>query len=109
MPIPEKHVFVCTQARPPGHPRSSCADRNCGEVFEEFMWQLQNRPDLFGKVLITATGCIGPCSEGPTVLVYPEAFMYGGVKKDDVGRIFDEHLVGNAPIQSLKMSEEFWG
>ena len=26
MPKPEKHVFICSQARPAGHPRGSCAE-----------------------------------------------------------------------------------
>lgn len=108
MPKPEKHVFVCTQARPMGHPRSSCAEKNAAEVMEEFLWQLQQR-DAFNRVQVTATGCMGPCSEGPTVLVYPEGIMYGGVKKEDVSAIFDEHLLGDKPVERLFMSKEFWG
>lgn len=107
MPKPEKHVFVCTQQRPIGHPRSSCAERDCAIVMEEFLWQNQQR-ELFNKVQVTATGCMGPCSDGPTVLVYPEGVMYGGIKKDDVGTIFDEHLVNNRPVESLLMNDEVW-
>jgi (2Fe-2S) ferredoxin len=91
MPKPEKHVFICTQSRPPGHPRSSCGDRGCNAVYEEFLWQLQNR-NLFNRVQVTATGCMGPCSEGPSVLVYPEGVMYSGVGKGDVNEIYEQHL-----------------
>ena len=108
MPKPQKHVFVCTQSRPPGHPRSSCADQGCGAVYEEFLWQLQNR-NLFNKVQVTATGCMGPCGEGPSVLVYPEGVMYGGVKKVDVATIYEEHLQHGKPVESLLVSKEFWG
>lgn len=107
MPKPEKHVFVCTQSRPMGHPRSSCSEKGCNTVMEEFLWQMQQR-ELFNKVQVTATGCMGPCSEGPTVLVYPEGVMYGGVKKDDVATIFDQHLVGGEPVASLLMTPDFW-
>jgi (2Fe-2S) ferredoxin len=108
MPKPEKHVFVCTQARPPGHPRPSCSQKGCSEVFDEFLWHLQQR-NLFDKVQVTATGCMGPCSEGPSVLVYPEGVMYGALTKDDVAAIFDEHLVGGQPVERLVMAAEFWG
>ncbi len=108
MPKPEKHVFVCTQSRPAGHPRPSCSQKGCAEVFEEFLAQLQRR-NLFDKVQVTATGCMGPCSEGPSVLVYPEGVMYGGLGKDDVATVFDEHLVGGEPVQRLFMAPEFWG
>lgn len=107
MPRPERHVLVCTQARPPGHPRSSCANKGCAAVYEEFLYQLQQR-ELFGKVQITSTGCMGPCSEGPSVLVYPEGVMYAGVKREDVAEIYDQHLVGGAKIDRLEMSREFW-
>jgi len=101
------HVFVCTQQRPPGHPRSSCGQHGCAAVYEEFLWQLQQR-DLSNSIQVTATGCMGPCSEGPSVLVYPEGVMYAKVEKDRVAEIFDQHLVGGNPIESLKVSPEFW-
>jgi len=108
MPKPEKHVFVCTQQRPLGHPRSSCDEKQCAEVMEEFLWQVQQR-ELFNRVQVTAAGCMGPCSEGPTVLVYPEGVMYSGVSKDAVNAIIDEHLLGDQPVESLLTPSEFWG
>lgn len=107
MPKPEKHVFVCVQNRPPGHPRSSCAQKNCAEVAEEFFLQQQQRQS-FEKVQVTTTGCLGPCSEGPSVLVYPEGIMYGGLTKGDVATIFDEHLENDKPVEKLFVSKEFW-
>ena len=108
MAKPQKHVFVCTQGRPPGHPRSSCADKGCGAIYEEFLWTLQQR-NLFNRVQVTATGCMGPCSEGPSVLVYPEGIMYARVQKEDVAAIFAEHLEGDQPLERLQVSREFWG
>ncbi|GAB6054542.1 NAD(P)H-dependent oxidoreductase subunit E [Magnetospira thiophila] len=108
MPKPEKHVFVCTQNRPQGHPRGSCTQQGCTEVMEEFLQQLQNR-DLFEKIQVTATGCMGPCPAGATVLVYPEGIMYGRVSKDDVAAIFDEHLLQDKPVERLRMPADIWG
>ncbi|MES9990906.1 MAG: (2Fe-2S) ferredoxin domain-containing protein [Candidatus Thiodiazotropha sp.] len=108
MPKPLKHVFVCVQNRPPGHPRPSCSQKQCAEVAEEFFTHLQQR-QLFDKVQVTTTSCLGPCSEGPSVLVYPEGVMYGGVSKDDVAAIFDEHLQNDQPLERLQVSKEFWG
>ena len=74
---------------------------------DEFFTQMQTR-DLFNRFQVTATGCLGPCTEGPTVLVYPEGIMYGGVTKEDVSAIFDEHLLQDKPVERLYMTEEFW-
>jgi (2Fe-2S) ferredoxin len=107
MPRPLKHVFVCSQQRPPGHPRGSCTEKGCREVLDEFYFQLQQR-QCFDKVAVTATGCIGPCGSGPSVLVYPESVMYGGVTKDDVNAIFDEHLLGDTPVARLMVPADIW-
>ena len=108
MPKPEKHVFICVQNRPPGHPRGSCSERGCADVMDEFLFQLQQR-NCYDKIAITNTGCIGPCGSGPNVLVYPEGIMYGGVNKEDVNEIFESHLLGDAPVERLKVPEEIWG
>ncbi len=107
MPRPEKHDFICSQTRPPGHPRGSCSEKGCRAVLDEFNFQFQQR-QCFDKIAITATGCIGPCGNGPSVLVYPEGVMYGGVTKDDVGAIFDEHLLGGTPVERLKVPADIW-
>ena len=107
MPRPEKHVFVCMQNRPEGHPRPACAHKNCAEVAEAFYAKLQET-QLFDKIQVTTSGCLGPCSEGPSVLVYPEGIMSGGVGKDDVTEIFSEHLQNDRPVERLLVSKELW-
>jgi (2Fe-2S) ferredoxin len=107
MPRPEKHVFVCTQSRPPGHPRGSCTEKGAGDVMGEFGQQFEQK-GLWGKYLLTSTGCIGACDAGPVVLVYPEGIMYGNVTPADVTAIIDEHLLGNTPIERLKVPGDVW-
>lgn len=107
MPKPKKHILVCTQARPDGHPRGSCQEKGCVGVFNAFMAQFQNR-NLFQDYLLTSTGCLGPCTAGPSVLVYPEGVMYGGVKMEDVTTIIDQHLLGDQPVEWLKVPPQVW-
>ena len=107
MPRPEKHVFICTQNRPAGHPRGSCAASGCGDVINEFMNEIQSR-NLFEKIALTNTGCLGPCGIGPSVLVYPEGILYAKVKKSDVKTIIDQHLLGNEPVTELLAPADIW-
>lgn len=107
MPRPEKHIFVCTQNRPAGHPRGSCAASGCAEVMNEFMLEIQQR-NLFDKVALTNTGCLGPCHLGPNVLVYPESILYGKVKKTDVKTIMEQHILGGTPVAALQLPTEVW-
>ncbi|MGY6274769.1 (2Fe-2S) ferredoxin domain-containing protein [Methylomonas sp. MgM2] len=107
MPRPEKHVFVCTQNRPQGHPRGSCGASGSADVMNEFMNEIQAR-NLFEKIGLTNTGCMGPCMMGPSVLVYPEGVMYGPVKKEHVKTIIEQHLLGGTPVESLIVPAEVW-
>jgi (2Fe-2S) ferredoxin len=60
------------------------------------------------ELAVTVTGCLGSCSEGPNVLVYPEGVMYAKVRKDDVDEIVEQPLVQDRSVERLLMSEEFW-
>ena len=108
MAKPEKHVFVCTQQRPPGHPRGSCGAMDSFSLFAALTMELDQR-GLYQKVQVTSTGCMGPCHKGPTVLVYPEGVMYAGMKQSDLSTFIEEPLVGGKPLQSLLMPQEDWG
>jgi (2Fe-2S) ferredoxin len=108
MPKPQKHVFVCTQNRPPGHQRGSCYEKNCVAVMEEFLQQLHQR-NLAETIAITNTGCLGPCSFGTSVLIYPDSVMYGKVTKEDVTEIYEKHLVNDEIVERLKVPEFVWG
>ena len=108
MPKPKKHVLVCVQGRPDGHPRSSCQEKGCGAVWQTFSDEFTARNLWASGFQLTNTGCLGPCHDGPTVLVYPEGVMYLGVSVDDVKEIIDEHLIADRPVERLRAPAEVW-
>ena len=107
MPKPKKHVFVCSQNRPPGHPRGSCVQKGGSELLQAFWQELQKR-NLFDSIAVSYTGCIGPCDMGPNVLVYPEGLLYVGVSAADIPEIFDSHLLGDKPVERLIAPAGIW-
>jgi (2Fe-2S) ferredoxin len=108
MPKPDKHVLICTNTRPPGHPKSCCTERGAQDLVTEFGRQLEQR-ELFGRIKITRTSCLGPCELGPSVLVYPDGVMYVGVTAADIAEIFDQHLLAGRPLERLLAPKEAWG
>jgi len=108
MSKPEKHVFVCSQTRPAGHPRGCCAQKGGNDLVQAFWKELQQR-NLYDKIAVTYSGCLGPCDGGPNVVVYPDGVMYSKVTKDDVTAIFDEHLLGGQPVERLQCPPTVWG
>lgn len=108
MPKPKKHVLVCVQGRPPGHPRGSCQANGCNAVYQAFMDEFQKQA-LWTDFLLTNTGCLGPCHLGPTVLVYPEGTLYTSVKTPaDVAEIITQHLKNDQPVARLLAPAEVW-
>jgi (2Fe-2S) ferredoxin len=107
MPRPARHVFVCSQQRPPGHPRGSCAAKGASSVLQA-LWAEQQKRNAYDQVAITYSGCLGPCDGGPNVLVYPEGVLYRGVTAADVVEIFDTHLEGGAVVERLRADAAVW-
>lgn len=108
MAKPEKFVFVCTNQRPPGHPRSSCTERGGRDILMRFAEQLEEK-GLFGKVSLVNAGCLGPCLDGPVVAVFPDNIWYKKLTSADVDEIVSKHLVGGEVVTSLEFTDDQWG
>lgn len=104
MPDWKHHVFVCTNKRPPGHPKGSCAERGANELLMALTDEVDRR-ELFETVKVNATNCLGPCRSGPTVVVYPENTWYAGVKASDVKELVQSHFVEGRKVARLQFTE----
>ncbi len=94
------HIFVCVNQRPAGHPKGDCASKQSRAVFQKFQEETEKR-QLWGTVAVNGTTCLGPCTTGPTVVIYPEGVWYAKVRPEDVEEIMDQHVVGGRPVQRL--------
>jgi (2Fe-2S) ferredoxin len=101
----EKHIFVCENKRPEGHPRGCCAEKGSLEVRELFKSRLKEL-GLNASVRANTSGCLDACEFGISVVIYPEQIWYGGVKKDDVEEIIQSHIIDNKPVERLKINNE---
>ncbi|MBF0367944.1 MAG: (2Fe-2S) ferredoxin domain-containing protein [Magnetococcales bacterium] len=99
---PKHHVFVCMNTRPEGHPRGSCGAVGAGSIRDAFANEMEKRA-LFEQIYLTGTSCMGPCDQGPTVVVYPEGVWYGRVKPTDITEIVEQHLLGGEPVARLRI------
>jgi (2Fe-2S) ferredoxin len=97
------HVFVCVNARPE-RGRPACAGRGSAELATQLAHAVLAR-GIGADVAVTTSGCLGPCFEGPNVVVYPEGVWYRGVGDDDVDEIV-EHLAGGAPVERLRRPDD---
>jgi (2Fe-2S) ferredoxin len=108
MSLYSKHILVCLNQRPPGHPRGSCGEHRAMDVLARFQMLVAER--LPGeRVRANGSTCLGVCELGPVVVVYPEGIWYKGVRPEDVEEIFEKHIVGGEPVERLRIRESDLG
>jgi (2Fe-2S) ferredoxin len=95
------HVFCCTNRRPAGHPRGSCADKG-SEGLRDYM---KDRAKALGlkNVRINSAGCLDRCELGPSVVIYPEGVWYSAPTEQDIDEILQKHLVEGGRVERLML------
>lgn len=101
----DKHIFVCENIRPKGHPRGCCSEKGSKEI-RALLKKRLSELGLKSKVRANATGCLDACEYGVTVLVYPEQIWYGGVTLNDVEEIIQLHIIKGNPIKRLMIKDK---
>ena len=64
------------------------------------------RDGLSEKVAIVKTGCFGLCAEGPIIMVQPGNYMYTQVTPEDLDAIWECHIKGGSPVETLISQNE---
>jgi (2Fe-2S) ferredoxin len=108
MPDPKlyyaRHVFCCTNTRPPGHPRGCCMEKGS----EKLRNYLKARAKEAGlkDVRINAAGCLDRCELGPTMVIYPEGVWYTYRNTADLDEILQTHLIEGRRVERLMLHPE---
>ena len=94
------HVFFCLNQRPNGE--ACCQDKDAEAAFDHMKARVKKLGlSGEGKVRINRSGCLDRCSEGPIMVIYPEAVWYTFVDNDDIDEIVESHLVNNQVVKRL--------
>lgn len=96
------HIFICTNERPAGHPRSCCKTKNAEELILTFKQEIA-KAGIAGQVRAQKAGCLDTCEFGPSVVIYPDNVWYGKVTPQDVPEIVQSHLVLANPVKRLQI------
>lgn len=95
-----KHVFLCTNQKAAG---KKCCANSGGELFFEHMKAKLLELELHGpsKIRVSKTACLGRCSEGPCIVIYPEGVWYTYNTLADIDEIIDSHLIAGKIVDRL--------
>jgi (2Fe-2S) ferredoxin len=107
MPKPERHLLVCTNARPPGNPKGSCGEKGSEDLFDRLKSMVKDR-GLARRVIVNRTSCLKHCSRGITVAVYPDNVWYARVTAENLPEIVESHLENGRPVERLFMDDIPW-
>jgi (2Fe-2S) ferredoxin len=100
MPGFTHHIFVCGNARKPGHPRGCCDPTGEGPLREALKRELK-AAGVGARVRANQAGCLDQCEHGPTLVIYPQGVWYGGVTLADVPRIVARTVVAGEVLDDL--------
>lgn len=86
MTKPTHHIFVCGSFRPTGA-QGVCHKKQSAALLQFFEQEASDR-GLDG-VMVSSTGCLKVCEQGPVVIVYPQNVWYKSVNEEAADAILD--------------------
>lgn len=97
-----KHVLLCTNQKAAG---KQCCAGSGGEEFFTYMKSRLLELDMHGpgKIRVSKSGCLGRCSSGPCIVIYPEGIWYSYSSFADIDEIINSHLISGVIAQELEI------
>ncbi len=87
MKKPDRVILVCCSFRQGTDPRGKCQRKGGPGLLPLLHEELADRG--IDNVLISSTGCLNACDDGPIMAVYPEGYWYGQVDEERLEQILD--------------------
>ena len=103
-PFYSAHLFVCTNRRPDGHAKGSCAARG-SEKLRDYMKARAKELGL-ASVRVNSAGCLDRCEHGPCLVIYPEGVWYRVDSPADVDQVLERHVRDGGRVPELMLPPE---
>ena len=100
-PFYKFHVFICTNQRAAGHPRSCCADRGAVGLRDYMKTRVKELGIPFQR--INTAGCMERCELGPAMVIYPEGVWYTFENEADIDEILERHVRKGERVERLML------
>lgn len=79
----EVHIMVCQNTRPDQPERVSCGGAISAKIAEELK-NFVDEQKLKVKVRVSTAKCLGPCAQGPNVMIYPQEIWFSKCGVDTI-------------------------
>lgn len=102
MEKPTYQILLCASFRVSGEPKGACHKKGSTDLLQYVEEEVLDRGL---DALITATGCMKQCEDGPVMVIQPLNQWYGGVDSEQaVDAILDALEDGGSCEEYLKAS-----
>ena len=80
MQKPDHHIFVCASFRGT-EAKGKCIKKDSMQLIPYLEEEISDRGI---SAMVSTTGCLKYCEEGPVMIVYPQGYWYKEVKSQEV-------------------------
>ncbi len=81
MKKPEYHILLCNSYRVGGEAQGVCNRKGAPQLLQ---YIVEETSDRGLDVVVSTTGCLNVCSQGPVMVIQPNNYWYGGVESEEV-------------------------
>ena len=86
MQKPDYHLLVCASFRGT-EAKGKCIKKDSMQLISYLETEVSDRGM---NAMVSSTGCLNLCEEGPVMVVYPQGYWYAGITStDDLDEILD--------------------
>lgn len=104
MPYYQSHVFLCTNLRE--NNKDCCARRDTAPLLEYLKAKIKLlAKNQQQKIRVSYSGCLGRCSLGPLLVIYPESTWYHYETLNDIDEIIEQHLLKQQIVHRLLLPD----
>jgi (2Fe-2S) ferredoxin len=98
MQKPDHHILVCASFRGT-EAKGKCIKKDSLQLISYMQEELVDRGL---NAMVSSTGCLNLCEEGPVMIIYPQAYWYRGIESEEaVDAILDALEAGKPAEQYL--------
>jgi len=94
----KKHVFICENLRDKASGQVSCGSHQTSRLRKKLK-EMVHAGGNGQNIRINAAGCLGQCTEGPVMVIYPQGIWYGRFSEDDLEDIFKKSILDDQVIE----------
>jgi (2Fe-2S) ferredoxin len=100
----QRHIFMCTNVRPEGHPRGCCSAGG-SEKLRSYMREKARQMGI-ENIRCNASGCLERCELGPNMVIYPEGVWYHYETTQDIDEILETHVKNGGRVARLMLQPD---